>query len=69
MFLRATLNLLKGLGDRQVLVIGSSTASYRFNESFVHNHCGAIKIFDLTDYNGSEFTIPQIVKIDGMKNE
>ena len=69
MFLKANVNLSKGLGDRQVLIIGSSTASYKFNESFVHNHCGAIKIFDLTDYSEPEFTIPQIIKIDGMKIE
>lgn len=46
-------------------MIGSSTASYRFNETFIHNHCGSIKIFDLTNYEGTESTIPHIIKIDG----
>ena len=48
---------------RHVLVVGSSAHSY--NGSNINDYSGAIKIFDLTNFNGGNSTIEQIAHIDG----
>lgn len=57
---------MQTLGKRNVLIVGSSTASH--NASSTHVYAGAINIFDLTNYDGGgNSEINHITRIDGKK--